>query len=354
MSISDVKEGISNAVDIIRFIHSFVDDYVKAIPEAVEFASKCDEYLKIEKIYQQGSLPKELINSKAYIDDAKSECEKIIKEYARDKNFLGKTKFIFILSARAGSYRKYFKDKSVELSKELDKIRKDIKSIAPEPRVKLPAIAKVFWANNFKQTSSVSWDDFKVKYTSENSIDEGNICKFEKYLCVDNHVTIYAFYSTCSQFGYPIMLPVENHVDTMKLAELIMNLNKEFYDPDAMGKHWAKITDLNRNYKEEKKLLKHLITMKENKEKWLQLNISRGIISSLFQRYMMLWRIGKVSQEMFDNVDFPGKARIKIFIYVCETIDKVNYGHLNLDHEKESEKGRPQVYDFLRAVLNNK
>ena len=172
MSISDAKEGISTAIDIIKFIHSFVDDYVKAIPEAVEFASKCDEYLKIEKIYQQGSLPKELINAKAYIDDAKSECDKIIKEYAKDKNLLGKTKFIFILSARAGPYRKYFKDKSDELSKELDKIRKDVKSIAPEPRVKLPAIAKIFWANHFGEETSILWDDFKERYTSENSIDD--------------------------------------------------------------------------------------------------------------------------------------------------------------------------------------
>lgn len=71
---------------------------------------------------------------------------------------------------------------------------------------------------------------------------------------------------------------------------------------------------------------------------------------------MMLWRIGKVSQEMFDNVDFPGKARMKLFVYVCETIDEVNYEVLKLNlmspsrKEKSWEEGKPQVYNFIHEL----
>jgi hypothetical protein len=270
------------------------------------------------------------------------------------KNFGGKTKFSVLLFMKANSYRKQFSDASQLLTDEIKGLVEDIDSIAPEPPVKLPTIAKIFWNNNF-ENQSILWDIFMEKYKFENNIDNENINNFKKYLCLDNkYVTEYAFYSTCSQFGYPIMLSVQVDIDTIKLAELIMKLNKEFYDPIEIGQYWAKITNLKYNYKKKEDLEEYLKTIKENKEEWLQLNISRDIISSLFQRYMMLWRIGKSSQKMFDNVDFPGKSRIKTFIYVCESIDKVNYEHLGLQQDKNWEKGRPQVYDFLRAVLNNK
>ena len=153
-----------------------------------------------------------------------------------------------------------------------------------------------------------------------------NMDKFKKYLCIDNHVTIYAFYSTCSQLGYPIMLPVENHVDTMKLAELIMDLTKELYTPE-FGEDWSKIIMLNNQYKDRKKLYEYLKYISENDEtEWNKIiHQYRSKATSFFHRYMMLWRIGKASQEMFDNVDVPGKSRIYTFIHVCETIDEVNY-----------------------------
>lgn len=369
----DPSPYISIAKETIKFIHDLVDDYTNAIPELKEFIDKCDVFMNIIEKHEQRSLKiKGLEKAVEHIKEAKIKSEEIVKDNSKDKNLLGKAKFNIILLTRAKSYRKYFEEKSDQLSKELSDIRKDLDSIAPEPPVKLPVLAKIFWKDKFQDKKSVLWDDFKEKYMFENDINNDDIEKIRKYLCINSHVTIYAFYSTCSQLGYPIMLPVQQHIDSIRLAELIMTLTKEFYSPE-FGPHWVKIRKLEPKLKEgenneegRKKYRKELYNklkdmIKDDNKNWIELNKSRAAVSSLFQRYMMIWRIGKISQDMFDDIDFPGKSRIKIFIFVCETIDEVNYKEdWKLDQPSASgshkpwEKGKPQVYDFLREILNNK
>ncbi|KAG2171241.1 hypothetical protein INT43_004459 [Umbelopsis isabellina] len=227
---------------------------------------------------------------------------------------------------RAGQYRQFFKNKSKELSEGLVEMREDLDSIAPEPPSRLPLTAMIFWDNHFHNEKSIAWDYFVSHYTSENAITSMEMeRKFKKFLCNidDEYISIYTFYSTCSQFGYPIMLFIDNHVDTMKLAELIMSLTKELYSPE-FGLHWGKLLELKDKAK---------INGKSNdKEIWL----------SILHQYR-----SKASQEMLDNVDIPGKARIYTFIEVCETIDEVNYNEiLHLNANKSWDKGRPQVYSF--------
>lgn len=362
-SISDFKEYYSIASEIIKSIHDLIDNYVNSIPEAKEFLDKCDQSLETAKIHGQRKLEKNRMNSIIkHISEAKNKSDKIVKDNMEHKNLWGKSKYNIILLIKAGEYRKYFKDKSEQLSKELIEIRNELDSISPQPPTRLPLSAMLFWNNHFQDKKSVTWNEFITQYTSENNITEDEIeRKFKKYLCnIDNNaISIYTFYSTCTQFSYPIMLPVENHVDTMKLAELIMNLTKELYSPE-FGRHWGKLLELKSkakiNNKFERKLLYENLAKlgKSDDQEWfLILHQYRSTASSFFQRYMMLWRIGNASQEMLDNVDIPGKSRIYTFIQVCETIDEVNYKEiLKLDTEKSWEKGRPQVYDFLRAVLN--
>lgn len=364
MTIKDVSEIYSMASDIIKFIHILATDYVNAIPEAKEFSDKCDMYFEIAEKYNNSTLKIHHDKIKEYIEEVNDKAKKIINNSSKEKNLLGKTLFNIELLTKAGYYRKYFSEKSELISKELKNIGAIINIMAPEPPVKLPTLAKIFWNDNFEDKKSVPWETFSEKYSFYQNLSEESINVAKKYLCVNNCVTIYAFYATCSQLGYPIMIPIQPQIDTMKLAELVMELNKEFYSFE-FGKHWNKMRKLENESESEEDLynkLKKLCLSKEDKdiEYWKELNISRSIVSSFFQRYMMLWRIGRISQEMLDNIDFPGKARMKIFNYSCGTIDHVNYTeylklHLPSPSKKEKlwEEGKPQVYDFINQLLKD-
>lgn len=38
-----------------------------------------------------------------------------------------------------------------------------------------------------------------------------------------------------------------------------------------------------------------------------------------------MWRLGNLTQEMFEEIDFPGTNRIITFLSYCEPLDEANF-----------------------------
>lgn len=197
--------------------------------------------------------------------------------------------------------------------------------MTPEPPATLPSLSKIFWTSSFgKDRYVVGWEEFIQAYSKELSISKEDMVNVKKYIFINDTVSIYSFYAACTQLGYPILPPIYPEIDIVRLAQLIMDLNKEFYRKN-FGESWNCIRQLEIAFHNQEEMYNGLKNISEsNPKRWKEINIERGVVSSIFQRYMMGWRIGRISHEILDNIDFPGKTRIKLFIYVYETKCKKN------------------------------
>ncbi|ORX65184.1 hypothetical protein DL89DRAFT_261384 [Linderina pennispora] len=354
-----MTEYYSIAKDLYSFLEKLADDYKEAIPEAEALYGECEIFREIIS----GIEIKEKRKSKAIekikkdIEEANKKAKELIDNAGNERNLLGKTAFNIKLLAKAKGYRALFDKKREEIRENLKILSQTQHILRPEPPSRLPVLAKLFWTSSFgENTMSVGWFDFTTKYSLELIVNVEELERIKPYLCVNEHVTTYSFYAACTQFGYPILCPTQPVIDTMALANSIIDLTKEFYLP-TFGTRWYMLRDLRKKDQDRDQFCQALKDIfYQDKDRWESINKARGIVSSLFQRYMMIWRIGKASQEMFDNVDFPGKSRIKTFIRICEPIDEINYKfNLNLENsidKKPWAKGKPQVYDFLRTLID--
>ncbi|PIA12570.1 hypothetical protein COEREDRAFT_90170 [Coemansia reversa NRRL 1564] len=340
--------------DACSFLRELATDYQEAIPEAKALYDECQFLLaNIDKIAINNHNKETLQKIKEEIEEGNKEAQELLDNTNKERKLLGKMAFNMKLLVKAKGYRESFDARTKRIEKYINSFMQVESIIKPEPPSKLPALAQLFWIKSFKEnTRHVSWDEFVEKYSDELNTNKEEIIKIKPYISVKEQVTTYSFYAACTQFGYPIMCPIQPVIDSIKLANLIMNLNKEFYSPE-FGEHWYALRALDTKPRDHGELYRKLEGVSlNNKEEWKRINISRGLVSSLFQRYMMLWRIGKASQEMFDNIDFPGKGRINFFIHVCGTIDEVNYKE-NLKIERPWSSGKPQVYDFLQTLIED-
>ncbi|CAO3628062.1 unnamed protein product [Cunninghamella blakesleeana] len=78
-----------------------------------------------------------------------------------------------------------------------------------------------------------------------------------------------------------------------------------------------------------------------------QVDLARRAYSFFFQRYTVVWKIGKVSREAFSDVDFPGKARMHEFINYIGPLDYANYHTVIHGDPEKWERKKPNVYKFL-------
>ena len=259
--------------------------------------------------------------------------------------------WFFTRAFASGDYRAYFRAESERIRLLLGDLmlNEEITKQAAGPKVEsfkddMSNDSYMFWTKHLGDNITVEWCKFKDVYNllygllepvDEHYIKSVLISKDKK----NPRVTVYGFIAFMQKHGFPFEkniasrkafeAPVMGEDKRMEIAKMVMNLVQEFASLE-MQKHlisvytWYAQTSKN-----------DINAMQERANEWGQLvaeardvnfvktkahirandvDSARRAVSLFYQEYMVMWRIGQVSREMFMDVDFPGKGRIKDFI----------------------------------------
>ncbi|KAI9489146.1 hypothetical protein BDB00DRAFT_876696 [Zychaea mexicana] len=78
---------------------------------------------------------------------------------------------------------------------------------------------------------------------------------------------------------------------------------------------------------------------------------ARRAINFFYQRFMMMWRIGPISRDMFASAGFPGKPRINDFLRYVQPLDRANLTVIIGKQDVDWNSKKPEVYGFLETLL---
>ncbi|CAO3601424.1 unnamed protein product [Absidia cylindrospora] len=138
---------------------------------------------------------------------------------------------------------------------------------------------------------------------------------------------------------------------TLKMRKLLVAIftwykgcnKREHAAWDARANEWAKIIKANRG--------KPLEKLDEGGVLAEQVDMARQAYSTFYQRYMVVFNIGRISEEMLAEVDFPGKARMVEFIEHVKPLERAYFMIvMNVDEENWESK-QPKVYKFLQEHI---
>ncbi|CAO3645946.1 unnamed protein product [Cunninghamella echinulata] len=190
-----------------------------------------------------------------------------------------------------------------------------------------------------------------------------------------DHVTVFDFIAVVNDYGFPFNLeqlpimagPPPSELARIETAKLLTDLMVYFSslemrehliilytyfkdvnrkDKDAMiekANVWAKVVLSSRG--------KDKSEFTEEQKEADQVDLARRTISLFYQRYMVLWRTGQYARDLFNDVDFPGKARVyEVRDYVLP-LDHANYHIVIKGDSTKWESKRPKVYKFLDQLV---
>ncbi|KAI9251806.1 hypothetical protein BDA99DRAFT_607953 [Phascolomyces articulosus] len=294
----------------------------------------------------------------------------------------------------SGDYREFFRQEAERIRTLLNDLmlNEEIISKSKETKVEdfrddMSNDSYMFWTKHLGNDMIVDWIQFKDAYTllygTLEPMDEHYIKSVLTSNAKENlRITIYGFISFMQKHGFPFEknvalrkafdMPVMGEDKRMEIAKMVMDLVQEFAssemkknlvdvytwyagvdkkDKKAMQERankWARLVKESRDVKYDK-------TKETDEHKRANdVDSARRAVSLFYQEYMVMWRIGQVSREMFNDVDFPGKARIKDFINFYSPLDKANFLIVMGRQEKDWENKKPKVYNFLKKMVGEK
>jgi len=209
-------------------------------------------------------------------------------------------------------------------------------------------------------------------------------------LCIDDKISCISFKEGVIEYDFPFdetKLPVDEEIvplsrdGQLMLGMEISKLMKEFFSPmienciSTLLKEFGEYDQKkefqfyddesnNENIYENHKFrefIKWARKMKQRDKEAVVINNYRRELSSIFQRYMVLFRVGKLAHDMFQDIDWPGKGRIKTFINICKPLDYYNFVIAMKDQSRSCldrhkiwvDSAKPKVYEFLEVYLVN-
>ncbi|KAF7724293.1 hypothetical protein EC973_001194 [Apophysomyces ossiformis] len=377
--------------EIFIIIEQRADDWVNVIPEALVLKNQCsvvDAILPhIDTGLDEDSLQYRCMATiKTILESARDEIEEFIRRDTKERHLLGKvfwnSKRVFL----ATWYRESFKNKSDALAESIRDITMYMnlgdcfrKVTVDHVKDLLSPASYEFWMKHVGSNVSDNnaWAIFIQQYQIiYGRLSEDMIESIRRVACVNGtDLTVYGFIRITKEYGFPIdvdrlpPLPLSNVVMSeegrMEIAKMVMSLMSDFSskemhqsfirvelwykgvnreDKDALQKRadeWAECIVASRNAEHKTEL--HLAVE--------ELDYSRKTISLFYQRYMVIWRIGRVSREMLSDVDFPGKARIRSFLRYIYPLDYANYRIVIRQDPAKWDHRSPKVYKFLKELL---
>ena len=188
-------------------------------------------------------------------------------------------------------------------------------------------------------------------------------------------MTVFGFINFTRKHGFPFGQDIVSSVPKpdalmsekriMELTRMVMELVADFSSQEMRNhlinvytwfdgcnteeEHQERANEWGRQIREARKLKKRHLD-----DEYLEvdnIDLARRALSFFYQRFMIMWRVGKVSRETLSGVDFPGTGRINNFIRIVHPLDRANFCIVMDKDESEWEEHKPKVYKFLKYYL---
>ncbi|CAO3593804.1 unnamed protein product [Absidia cylindrospora] len=394
----DVLANISleTVIESVRFTMARIDDWQNVVPEGKALRVVCESYANIiEDLVDKPELPihNELKNVYGTIEGTKSLIVRFIHEDGRkDRSVFSKAGWKVQRVYLAYSYREHFKATAKTLQASKTEILKGLEFA--EAMAKPTAYnfkekmvnekCFKFWKEVCGQEIHMDWSLFTKEY--QRKFDEQWSATHEERVrrlaCSgeETHLSIAGYISLTKKCSFPLNyehLPqlMDSHATVsaqtrMNVARMINELiiyysSKKMRDLLVAIFAWYKDCDRRDKVAWQQRANEWGETIKKNRGKSAkeldergklaeQVDMARRTYSFFFQRYMVVFKIGQLSKEMFAEVDFPGKARMHEFINHVRPLDKANFLVVMNNPEAKWESKQPKVYTFLEEFLQDK
>ncbi|KAI7847308.1 hypothetical protein BDC45DRAFT_526312 [Circinella umbellata] len=383
----DTREALAVVGPILRYDKEFQDHLIRYARSNFK-----DSNNSSSKKYNQGykgiikSIIQHILQGQMYLEE---HIDDIREQKPVRKNIIW---FLIRTPAPKKNYRQLHVIEAGQLRMKLDELSKDKKfllSSGAEVTVdqfkdELSAEAYEFWTKSLGLKTTAEWSKFSENYTVLYGKRANSDLKYIREVVFQEYgksatITIYGVITLAREYGFPF--EHQPHTDESRrpgvineeirteIAKMIMNMMVEFSSSEmqdnflAVIKWYAKVdrknvNSINARADEWASLCKEGRLLKEEEKTDAhrqadRVDLARRSISFLYQRYMVIWRIGQISRETLKDVDFPGRARIKEFLRFLLPLDHANY-HLIIGAEPEEWHHRkPNVYRFLTLLITD-
>ncbi|KAI7847309.1 hypothetical protein BDC45DRAFT_356883 [Circinella umbellata] len=395
---------------LAQFLEKTADDYKNVIPEAMAFEQEVKHVYEILhpvltedpdfNTYLHQYLRNGLSDRKnhkgqqAIVKDivrtmymAEKKINQYLTEYSRqNKTIMQAVRWFAKRTWTAQEYRGYFKGQNEHIRRLMNDLvtTRSLEAGSGTVTVRrfehdMTQESYQFWMKYIGKDIVAPWGSFSEAYILLYGDMEPNDLQYvRKILCSSggSSITVFGFISLVRKHSFPFenvgtdIPPVEkilSEESRMEIAKMVMTLVSEFAS-EEMKQHltamysWYEGVDRKnpKAFQERankwavlKNEMRHVDVLTPEHEKAEKLDSARRAISFFYQRYMVMWRIGKLSRQAFSGVDFPGKGRIRDFIRHVQPLDKANYLISMGKSEETWDQKKPQVYQFLEKVVGD-
>lgn len=214
---------------------------------------------------------------------------------------------------------------------------------------------------------SVNGSEFLPRFRSEFGIT-ANEKVLENILCIDRTISYYTLVEHGKEYDFLFdmsMIPAPLDATTMSqesrlvLTNTIIGLMKDF-SSETMSDHIVAIITYLKGNDIEQKAKEWGLTIRESRtgieptdahKHAIRLDRARRAWFYFYQQYVVIWRIGQVSQDIMKDLDFPGKSRIKDFLKYNEPLERHDYMTVMQNEPLEWSHREPKVYVFLLELI---
>eukprot|EP00835_Amoeboradix_gromovi_P000571 NODE_20_length_39102_cov_0.325513.p8 type:complete len:385 gc:universal NODE_20_length_39102_cov_0.325513:21946-20792(-) len=354
----------------IQCIVKLAEDVKEVVPEVVDLKNNLDN-LAILDANRKDIQFKPLFD---FIDQVAVNLETILAKRKEMKELHSSLGYLKWKIFNSGDYRKMVSNNISKLESIKNAVLttnqlSQLPAVNPEANILDDAfkathpLAFDFWMNLHTKTANrvaVDWltlsDAYKLTFEAQ------LLPIIKRLLCIDNQVTCTCFKLAVEQYDFPFndnKLPPSDTLSSslsndakLTLAIELANMMQQ-YGSSEMSKCIRTIRNAfskSGPHDDYKAYKDWAVSMKSGDEEAIQIDDYRRKWSYVFQRYMILFRVGNLAYEMCSDVDFPGKGRMITFIQICKPLDYYNW-EMGMPEEKWHSSAKPKVYDFLETYL---
>ncbi|KAI9251808.1 hypothetical protein BDA99DRAFT_563509 [Phascolomyces articulosus] len=395
---------------VVEFLEQTADDYKNVIPEALAFEEEVRHVYEIlhpiltedpdfnkylHKYIKNGlSDRKNHKGQQAIVKDiirvmymAEKKINQYLKEYsAQNKTIFQSIRWFTKRTVTAQEYRAYFKGENERIRHLMNDLVTTRQLEAGSGIVTVRRFehdmsqeSYQFWMKYIGKDIVAPFDTFREAYVLlYGDIEPLELQYIRKILCSSGggSMTVFGFITLVRKHSFPFenigtdLPPVEKTLSEesrMEIAKMVMTLVSEFATEKMKGHLTAMYNWYDGVDKRDPKALQeranqwailkkevwHIEELTPEHKKAEKLDSARRAISFFYQRYMVMWRIGKLSRQAFSGCDFPGKGRIRDFIKFVQPLDKANYLISMGKPENTWDQKKPQVYQFLEKLIDD-
>ena len=356
---------------VAQFLEETADDYKNVIPEALAFEQEVKHVYEIlhpvltedpdfnaylHKYVRNGlSDRKNHKGQQAIVKDivrtmymAEKKITQYLTEYSKqNKTIFQSIRWFAKRTWTAQEYRGYFKGENEHIRHLMNDLvtTRSLEAGSGTVTVRrfehdMTQESYQFWMKYIGKDIVAPWNTFSGAYTLlYGDMEPTDFQYIRKILCSSgaSSITVFGFISLVRKHSFPFenvgtdIPPVEKTLSEesrMEIAKMVMKLVSEFASEEmkqhltAMYSWYDGVDRKNPKAFQEranewallKKEMWHVDELTAEHETAEKLDSARRAISFFYQRYMVMWRIGKLSRQAFSGVDFPGKGRIRDFI----------------------------------------